>query len=200
MQDERLVLYVLSFIGSSIPSRAECRILVEQTLKRHLPAAKKSKLIFDSYGKPALENFEHVVFSYAHSRTQLVIALHSSAGAIGVDTEPVSRTADLRELKKAAFSQSEIKGLSDNEYVMAWCRKEAAVKRLGKGFRDADPSDFSVKTDHKSYTLYLGDRKAHDGHFFNIVLGDDTIVACADKPMENFSLYRHTLKDIQAKE
>jgi phosphopantetheinyl transferase len=200
VQDKKLAIYVLSFIGGSIPNRAECRRLVEQTLRGHLPAVKKPKLVFDSYGKPALENFERIAFSYAHSRTQLVIALHSSARAVGIDTESIDRVADLCELKEAAFSPSEIKNLPDSEYVMAWCRKEAAVKRLGKGFRDADPSDFSVKTNHKSYKLYLGDRKIHDGYFFNIVLGDDVIVVCTDKPTEDFSLYRHTLKDIQAKE
>lgn len=200
MQNEKLVIYALSFIGGSVPNRAECRRLVEQTLRGHLPASKKPKLVFDSYGKPTLENFERIAFSYAHSRTQLVIALHLSARAVGVDTESIGRVADLRELKEAAFSLSEIKNLPDSEYVMAWCRKEAAVKRLGTGFRDADPSDFSVKTNHKSYKLYLGDRKIHDGYFFNVVLGDDVIVVCTDKPTEDFSLYRHTLKDIQAKE
>jgi len=200
VQDKKLVIYALSFIEGSVPNRAECRRLVEQTLRGHLPSSKKPKLIFDSYGKPTLKNFEHIAFSYAHSQTQLVIAVHPSAHAVGVDTEPLSRLEDLYELRDIAFSAAEGKDLSGNGYVLAWCRKEAAVKQLGKGFRDANPSDVIVKTSNQSYTLCVGNDEVQKGYHFDIILGSDVVVICTDKPVNDFLLFRCDLKDIRIKE
>lgn len=200
MQDEKLVIYALSFAGGPIPSRTKCRRLVEQTLRGHLSASKKPKLVFDSYGKPTLENFEHIAFSYAHSQTQLVIVVHPSARAVGVDTESLSRLEDLYEIRDIAFSATEGKDLSGNGYAVAWCRKEAAVKQLGKGFRDADPSDVIVKTSNQSYTLCVGNDEVQKGYYFDIILGNDVVVICADKPVNDFLLFRCDLKDIRIKE
>lgn len=182
------------------PSRDECRLIVQSTLKSELGLGSVPKLQFDTKGKPYIKEKPELAFSYAHSSSQLVIAKDSNAQSIGVDTEPIQRQREIVEVANIGFSPEELAILENSEYIMAWCRKEAAVKRLGTGFRDADPSGFSVRTNQESYKLYLGGRKIHDGYFFNVVLGDDVIVVCTDKPTKDFSLYCHTLKDMQTKE
>lgn len=200
MTHEQLVIYTIELIGENPPTRMACRAFVQQILGTHLHVENKPSLVFDDYGKPVLKGFEHLNFSYAHSRTLLVVAVSLGAKAVGVDTEPTSRIKDLLEIKDDAFSSIEKRSLSDDRLVIAWCRKEAAVKRLGKGFRDANPSEFTVTTSHKSYKLQLGDREIQRGHFLDVVLGGDIIAVCTDKPAENFLLHRYRLKDIRVKE
>lgn len=192
-------LHIVKFSESS-PSRDKCREIVQKILQSELGYNSPPKLSYDELGKPSIEENSKLAFSYAHSPSQLVIVIDSAAQSIGIDTEPVYRHDEIAEMAKMAFSSRELTALKSSEYIMAWCRKEAAVKRLGKGFREADPFEFSVVANHKSYKLYLGDSKIHDGYFLNLVIDDNVIVICSDKPTENFSLYRHALKDIQVKD
>lgn len=157
-------------------------------------------LVFNELGKPSIQEYPKLAFSYAHSPSQLVIAIDSAAQSIGIDTEPIYRQDEIVEMAEMAFSPEELAVLKKGDYTMAWCRKEAIVKRLGTGFREADPSEFSVNINHKTYKLYLGNHKMHDGYFSSIVDGDDIIVVCSDKPTEDFSLKHHVINDIQVKE
>ena len=195
--DKQLSLYAISFAQSLTPTRAECRVLVEQILQEHHRLDKKPQLTFNSYGRPSAKGCGQTAFSYSHSQSQLVVALHHSVESVGVDTEPAERINDLRELEEAAFSPAERNSLSDSDYVVAWCTKEAAVKRLGTGFHDADPAKITIKTSGQSYKLYLDDQEIQHGHFFSITLGDDLIAVCADEPTKDLVLHRRTLKDVQ---
>ena len=196
---KQLSIFAINFSVGIVPDRNACRVLVEQTLQQYLEIDKKIQLIFDDYGKPQIKGHQ-LAFSYSHSQTMLVIGVNPLAGAIGVDTEPSSRLNDILALRESAFSPIEGDNLANDEYITAWCRKEAAVKQLGKGFREADPSEFIIKTSDKSYTLYIGSNEIQTGYFFNIVLGNDVVVVCADEPVKDFLLYCRDLKSIQTKE
>ncbi len=194
--NEKLEIHMFDFSESQVPKRAECRALVEHTLKRFLKATIKPQLNFDTFGRPTVNNPVPLNFSYAHSRTSLVVAISDSTNSIGVDTEPVSRLDDLVGLKEVAFSPTENRQLHNDEYVAAWCRKEAALKQLGKGFRDNDPAEVTVKTNKdSSYKLYLGGRKRQAGFFFNITVANNVIAVCADKPMKNLLLHRYLINE-----
>lgn len=195
---KQLSLFTFSFSAGIIPDRNTCRTLVEQTLQYYLSTDKRMQLVFDDYGKPQVKDYQ-LTFSYSHSQTMLAIAVYPRAQAIGIDTEPLSRLNDILALRELAFSPIESDNLASEEYVTAWCRKESAVKQLGKGFREADPSDFIIKTDNKSYTLYIGSNEIQTGYFFNIVLGNDVIVICADEPIKDFLLYCRDLKKFSDK-
>lgn len=190
---------VVKFTNSK-PSRNKCREIVIKILQSRLKYDSPPNLVFDELGKPSIEQDPELAFSYAHSPSQLVIAIDSDVQSIGIDTEPIYRQDEIGEMAEMAFSPEELAVLKKSDYVTAWCLKEAIVKRLGTGFREAEPSEFSVKVDHKTYKLYLRNHKIHDGYFSSINDGDDIIVVCSDKPTEDFLLKHRVSTDMKVKE
>ena len=197
---QQLTIFAIYFDGTSTPSRDECRTIVEHILREYVSGNQSIKLLFDDYGKPFVENNNRLSLSYAHSRKYLVIAISPSGENIGIDTEPSDRLDEILELKDSAFSSAELAGLIGADYVNHWCIKEAAVKRLGKGFRIADPSHISIKTNDKSYKLYLDDTEMQNGYFVSVILGENSIVICANESINNFQLHSRRLSDINVKE
>jgi phosphopantetheinyl transferase len=198
--EHHLALYLIAIPEGMTFTREQSRSAVTQIIKEYLSTDSNVFLDFDSYGKPYIRDHEELMISYTHSKTLLVVALCRSMTGIGIDTENTSRLQDIRDMQKFAFSTSEISNLNDSELITLWCLKEAAVKRLGTGFRDAEPAEFTVKKSGKSYTLYLGNDEKQTGHFINMSFGEDAIVVCVNKHTENLSLAYRTVKDIQIKE
>lgn len=197
---QRPTIHIVSFKGYSAPGREASRMLVECVLSDDLPAETPTRLSFDGYGRPFLDGVNDLSISYAHSPTSLVIALQHSVNSsgIGVDTEPTSRLSDLVDMKDYAFSSAEkVLLTNDNQLVNAWCLKEAAVKRLGTGFRNFNPTELTILSNGKSYKLYSGNKKIHEGFFNDINLDGEIIVLCADGPIRDLSLYNHDLKDFR---
>ncbi|MEK7499048.1 MAG: 4'-phosphopantetheinyl transferase superfamily protein [Patescibacteria group bacterium] len=197
--NEQLKIYSYSFAKNTVPTRSKCRTIAVNTLKEHLETNKTLELSFDDYGKPYLKDYSQLSFSYAHSRTKLVIVVYPNAKNVGVDTEPMDRLYDLYELRKSAFSKSENNTLTLKEYVIAWCRKEAAVKQLGRGFREADPSEFTVSIEGVSYKLYLRGYEIQKGYFTTVAIDDAIVVVCADKPIGDILLDRRVLGSFKTK-
>lgn len=184
-------LFVIDFDTTSVPTRSESRMIVERTLSKFL--GEKATLTYDEFGKPSLLGKDSPSISYAHSKTCVVIALDYSSEAIGIDTEPKKRLEEIIELKEPAFSDYELKNLNKKDYLFSWCIKEAAVKQLGTGFRNADPSQFSIEINGKSYKISLDNNPIFQGYFLDISLDENHIVVCSNRPIKEFLLTKQSL-------
>lgn len=107
-------------------------------------------------GKPYIENYP-VKFSLSH--TQSAVAVAVSFEEVGVDVEKL-RPANLR-IAERYFSEDEKEFLAnskhkDADFFMLWTRKEAYLKRIGRGLT-LPLSSFSVLKEKEQYRTYNRD-------------------------------------------
>ena len=182
--------------GEPKVSRSACREIVEKLLTSYANSDQPLKLSFDSFGKPSVDS-DFPSFSYSHSNTLLVLVISSKANAIGVDTEARSRLSEINSLSSLAFSQVELRCLTKQDMLAAWCVKEAAVKQLGKGFRDANPTEFTVQSQNKTYTLSLSGNEILRGYVYSKFIKDDLVVICSDRELKGVKFVSHRLATLQ---
>ncbi|MBO6621511.1 MAG: 4'-phosphopantetheinyl transferase superfamily protein [Balneola sp.] len=85
-------------------------------------------------GKPYAQNGNKVLFlSFSHSKNHVFCAISESVD-IGLDTEWLGRKVDQRIVKRI-LGESEWEVFSDEDPILLWTIKEAAVKCLGTGLR-----------------------------------------------------------------
>jgi len=85
-------------------------------------------------GKPyATHGKEEIFVSFSHSKDKVFCALSKKVD-IGLDTEWLDRVVDERIVKRI-LGESEWKVFSDEDPILLWTIKEAAVKCLGTGLR-----------------------------------------------------------------
>lgn len=183
MKSPKVITIKLS--GVITPNREELRRQVEKGLSYFIDNDKLPQLQFDDYGKPYLLDNSNLVFSYAHSKTMLTLIVCASVFAVGIDTENINRLDEIIEISDQAFSKEELDTIKHKDMLFSWCLKEAAVKQLGKGFRDADPSAFTIMTEGDSYKLYLSGKALVNGYFKKKYVGDDLIVVSSNLLLEN---------------
>lgn len=172
-------LHIVKFSESS-PSRDKCREIVQKILQSELGYNLPPKLSFDELGKPSIEENSKLAFSYAHSPSQLVIAIDSAAQSIGIDTEPMSRNEELCRIADMAFSAKELQSMKNNYFIFKWCLKEAALKRYGTGFRFGNPNEYTVNYNNGLYVLYHEGAILQKGCYANITDGKNITVVCSE--------------------
>jgi phosphopantetheinyl transferase len=87
-----------------------------------------------SLGKPfAIYGDKELFVSFSHSKDLVFCALSNSVD-IGLDTEWLEREVDQRVVKRI-LGESEWDVFSDEDPILLWTIKEAAVKCLGTGLR-----------------------------------------------------------------
>lgn len=85
-------------------------------------------------GKPYAQNENEKLFvSFSHSKKHVFCAISESVD-IGLDTEWLDRKVDQRVVKRI-LGESEWEVFSDEDPILLWTIKEAAVKCLGTGLR-----------------------------------------------------------------
>ena len=98
--------------------------------------SKDSKFVLKKHplGKPFASNEESELFvSFSHSKNLVFCAISNSVD-IGLDTEWLDRNVDERIVKRI-LGESEWKVFSEENPILLWTIKEAAVKCLGTGLR-----------------------------------------------------------------
>lgn len=180
---------ILESSNDHIPlARSEYRKRVESYLNSYLNEESSVPLLFDSYGKPYTKSIQHIAFSYSHSGANLAVAIQPHCDAIGVDIELFNRSIEIGQVANLAFSKKELRNISSTDYVYRWCLKEAAVKRLGHGFRNYNPSEISVLPNQEKYTLEINSEIVQEGYFGKVMAGDCLIVICSELPIPKINV------------
>jgi phosphopantetheinyl transferase len=97
---------------------------------------KDSEFVLNKHklGKPFASNEESELFvSFSHSKNLVFCAISNSVD-IGLDTEWLDRNVDERIVKRI-LGESEWEVFSEEDPILLWTIKEAAVKCLGTGLR-----------------------------------------------------------------
>lgn len=113
-------------------------------------------------GKPYATNGEENLFvSFSHSKDKVFCALSKKVD-IGLDTEWLDRKVDERIVKRI-LGENEWEVFSDEDPILLWTIKEAAVKCLGTGLRTnlkeleiqkkGDAEFFVIINDEKSFQI-----------------------------------------------
>ncbi len=103
-------------------------LLIEEGSKNNF------KLQKHPLGKPfATDGNSEKFVSFSHSKNQVFCAISDSVD-IGLDTEWLNRVVDERIVKRI-LGESEWEVFSDEDPILLWTIKEAAVKCLGTGLR-----------------------------------------------------------------
>ena len=89
--------------------------------------APKTKITYNEYGAPTLENGEHI--SISHSKN--LVAIIFSKQKVGLDIEKISEKP-LR-LASKFISEDEHQNLTEEKATLIWCVKEAIFKWHEKG-------------------------------------------------------------------
>lgn len=85
-------------------------------------------------GKPFAKNEDQKLFlSFSHSKDYVFCGISESVD-LGIDTEWLDRKVDQRIVKRI-LGESEWEVFSDEDPILLWTIKEAAVKCLGTGLR-----------------------------------------------------------------
>ena len=102
-----------------------------ELLARALGLPEPPRVEKDARGKPFLPDFPGIQISISHTRGAVAVAL--SERPAGVDVEPASRT--LHDWVPARFFTGAERSLADcpEEVIAVWTRKEALLKRDGRG-------------------------------------------------------------------
>ncbi len=127
--------------------------LVLAPLMRLQPAA--LQLARDAHGKPRLAHSGAPAFSLSHSDGVAVVAVGGPA-AVGVDVERSRVLPELAELARAHLAPTEWAAwraldpsAQSDAFLVAWTRKEAALKALGSGLHVA-PGTVDVGPDSET--------------------------------------------------
>jgi phosphopantetheinyl transferase len=177
-----LKIHVVNFSAQK-PTREECRLIVLAILKEYDRHIASSDFLYDTYGKPYLDESLSFAFSYSHSAKQLVVGIAEGIQSIGVDTEVVARAKELEQVKDMAFSTSELGFIKSNAFLGHWCLKEAAVKCEGRGFRYETPSHTTLRIVGKSYELWEKRTKIGQGYYVKFQDRNSIIVVCSQNSL-----------------
>lgn len=174
---EKLSLYV-SKERRKIPLKREAHklsvcseILLREALCAELQVSSRAlKFRKTELGKPYLEDFP-IKFSLSH--TQSAVAVAVAGQEVGVDVEKL-RPANLK-IAERHFSEDEKAFLfasknKDADFFMLWTRKEAYLKRIGKGLT-LPLSSFSVLKEKEQYRTYF-----RNGYVISLCCDKDTSV------------------------
>ena len=105
--------------------KREKEYLVSQLLLKEI--APKTKITYNKYGAPGLENGKHI--SISHSKN--LVAIIFSKQKVGLDIEKISEKP-LR-LASKFISEDEHQNLTEEKATLIWCVKEAIFKWDQKG-------------------------------------------------------------------
>ena len=159
------------------PSRSEWRTIVKNMIES--VTRSPAKLLFDSLGKPHLDN-PKISISYSHTKNTLALALVQDDVRIGLDIERASRMSEIQQIQKFAFSREE-QYTTAADLVSNWCLKEAAVKMSGQGFYDYDPVEVAIFTENSSFSAKAQNHEITRGYFKVIKGGSLTMAICSDQ-------------------
>lgn len=111
------------------------------------------KISADKNGKPYFKNHPQFHFNISHSKD--IIAVAVSSAPVGVDAEKL-RDANLK-IAERRFTETEKAFVKTNEdFFYVWTRKEAYLKKTGKGLRQS-LSSFCVLEDTNIKTFIMSD-------------------------------------------
>ena len=111
------------------------------------------KISADENGKPYFKNHPQFHFNISHSKD--IIAVAVSSAPVGVDAEKL-RDANLK-IAERRFTETEKAFVKTNEdFFYVWTRKEAYLKKTGKGLRQS-LSSFCVLEDTNIKTFIMSD-------------------------------------------
>ena len=105
--------------------KREKEYLVSRLLLKEI--APKTKITYNKYGAPGLENGKHI--SISHSKN--LVAIIFSKQKVGLDIEKISEKP-LR-LASKFISEDEHQNLTEEKATLIWCVKEAIFKWHQKG-------------------------------------------------------------------
>jgi 4'-phosphopantetheinyl transferase len=121
------------------------------------------EIIKDENGRPLVKDHSELDFNISHSPSLAVCVLSVGEGRVGVDTEPTKSTVteERRErFAKRYFSENEINELGPcgEGFSKIWTRKEALLKRSGKGLNEISSTDTCALSDDLRFeTLEIAD-------------------------------------------
>lgn len=111
-----------------------------------------------SLGKPFASNGDTEMFvSFSHSKNNVFCAISDSTD-IGLDTEWLDRKVDKRVVKRI-LGENEWEVFSDEDPILLWTIKEAAVKCLGTGLRTNLKELEIQKKGDLEFTVRINDEK-----------------------------------------
>lgn len=138
-------------VGACRPDMESRSLLLSSLLRPLAPdlsfAPSAARIVYEPAGRPVLgipsEECPFVSFSHAGAQTWAALSLD---GPVGIDVAcssefhppyPIERVFSPLEWKEAAM----VCGSPEDAAPLLWTLKEAAVKALGRGFRDLGPLD-----------------------------------------------------------
>ncbi len=121
--------------------------------KENFGAENELEIVADENGKPYFKNHPDFYFNISHSGDLIAVAFSSSP--VGVDIEKL-RDANLK-IAERRFTDKEKQFIKNNlDFFYVWTRKEAYLKRTGKGLRQS-LSTFSVLDENTIKTFKADD-------------------------------------------
>ncbi len=109
-------------------------------------------------GKPYAQNGNETLFvSFSHSKNHVFCAISESTD-IGIDTEWLDRKVDQRIVKRI-LGETEWDVFSEEDPILLWTIKEAAVKCLGTGLRTNLKELEIQKKNHIQFLVRINDEK-----------------------------------------
>ncbi|MFJ7837979.1 4'-phosphopantetheinyl transferase family protein [Lysinibacillus sphaericus] len=161
-------------------------VLLRHSLKRDFGMTNDHiHFTINEYGKPNLQNFDHIHFNLAHSGDWVVCAVSDTP--IGIDIEQVAMIE--MDIAKAYFTSSEYQDIlsqpKDKQiqyFYKLWTLKESYVKAEGKGL--TIPLDsFSFYIQPETIQLYESNQLSQKYSFQLFDLDDCHIVALCSKQL-----------------
>lgn len=116
-------------------------------------------IIKDENGRPRISGMDDIDFNISHSPFLAVCVLSVGEGRVGADTEPIMPTVpkERRErFVKRYFSENESAELAvaPDSFSKIWTRKEAMLKRNGKGLAGISEADTCLPPDDVRFETF----------------------------------------------
>lgn len=174
-------------------------VLLRHSLKRDFGMTNDHiHFTINEYGKPSLQNFDHIHFNLAHSGDWVVCAVSDTP--IGIDIEQVAMIE--MDIAKAYFTSSEYQDIlsqpKDKQiqyFYKLWTLKESYVKAEGKGL--TIPLDsFSFCIQPETIQLFESNQLSQKYSFQLFGLDDFHIVALCSKQLSEAPISIVTLNHI----
>ncbi|MEI6228454.1 MAG: 4'-phosphopantetheinyl transferase superfamily protein [Candidatus Saccharibacteria bacterium] len=188
-------IYVVERAKLKNDSRKDIRHIVEYILSSRLNSTSLIGMSFDEYGKPYIKKSYRTNFNYSHSKNIVAISVVADTEDIGIDTEPLDRSVEISKIAHSAFSERELLKIPNDKFVNAWCLKEASVKMAGKGFIEADPSEFSIEQNQDKFLLLQGLRQIACGYTETCIYREDVITICSSSKIEGINIILYNIAD-----
>lgn len=146
--------------------------------------------VVSASGKPALDGHPDLHFNLSHSADVAVLAV-TTGSAVGADVERRRTLEDRQSLAQRHFSARELAAwrslgaaAGDTEFLVAWTRKEAALKCLGVGLSVETSACETGIAPTGDWTHVDGIPAIGDCHIVSFGCGEQYIaaVACRQRP------------------